>query len=156
MSGKEWSFTLAVNPATIKPDSTGDMRQSALRIRTAPKAVKTMSMLAKSESFKSGAWLPKPGRPVDVEITLWYEVPKSRIVRGDEIDPPEDGEPCESVRAGSLHDAARAVIDALTIARFWPDARYVTRVSVGRVWSRRGGRIGIRISEHESTGVCNA
>ena len=137
MKPREWTFTLAVDPATI--GSAGG----------ATKGLLTMSMLARSESFKASAWLPPAGMGVELAIRLRFAVPKTRLVRpAKDWESPQEGEPCGAVWSGDCAGKAKAVVAALTRAKFWPDERYVSRIEVEKMWTRGRGRIEVCVRPH--------
>lgn len=144
-----WAFTLPVDPATI-----GTAQQKRFDPRTrrffTPRRVaagmKVISLLAKSESHKTGARIPQRNSPVALSLVFFYAVPKSRR-RKDPGRMPREGEPCTARWAGDCDNRAKAVVDALTAAGLWTDDQFVTSLSASKRWTLGSPRIEVSVGD---------
>ena len=146
---QSWKFTLMIDPSTI-----GTAQQKKFDPRTrrfftdskVAKAMKVISLLASSMAKMSGAYLPDQGSAVCLSLKFHYAVPKSRMKPKKGEKPIVEGDPCFAFWAGDCDNRAKAVIDALTLAKFWPDDRYVTSLNVRKAWTFENPRIDVEVS----------
>lgn len=140
--GAAWTFEIMVDPATL-----GTAQQKRFDPRTrrfftdrrVAAGMKVVSLLARSATQKTGARLPERGSAVRVALEFLYAVPQSRRRR--EKETPAEGSPCTAMWAGDCDNRAKAVVDALTLAGFWPDDRFVTKLDVSKRWTLGTPRI---------------
>lgn len=149
MTEQAWNFTLNIDPSTIGTAQQKKFDPRTRRFFTDRKvasAMKVISLLASSMSKLSGAWLPEQGSAVRLSLVFYYAVPKSRMKPKKGEKPISEGDPCFAFWAGDCDNRAKAVIDALTLAKFWPDDRYVTSLNVRKVWTFEKPKIDVEVA----------
>lgn len=147
-----WAFTLNIDPSTIGTAQQKKFDPRTRRFftdRKVEKGMKVISLLAQAQRKVVGAKLPVHGSPINLKLRFFYSVPKSRRKTIKGVPPPMEGAPCFAFWAGDCDNRAKAVIDALTKADFWPDDRYVCSLYITKRWTYKNPRIEVEISEDE-------
>ena len=135
-----WRYELTVDPASIGTAQQKRFDSRTRRFFTHKKVsagMKVITMLSRSMQKAQEAIIPAHGEPISLGIEFYYAVPKSRAKARKGVQPPAEGEACTAAWAGDCDNRAKAVIDALTEAGFWPDDRFVTTLNISKHWTYR-------------------
>lgn len=149
-----WTFEMPVDPSTIGTAQQKRFDPRTRRFFTDKKVaagMKVISLFAKSAAQKRGAVIPKHGKPVALSISFFFAIPKTRLESRSGEPIPTEGDPCTARWAGDCDNRAKSVVDALTLAGFWYDDQFVTRLEVEKRWTLKAPRIVATVKEDCAT-----
>lgn len=142
-------FDLMVDPATLATaqQKRYGLRNSRIMTYTDPRVARGMRIvkfLAQNAVRKFHVELPGHNKPVRLEATYLYGIPKSRL-KGKHAY--REGDPCVSHAMGDADNRHKAVQDALADAGLFDDDILVSDLRIRKRWTAGTPHIHIRIEE---------
>ena len=141
------NFTFEIDPSSLSTAQQKVMNFHTKSIITNPRVAKAMRIV-KAEALKhTQEVLDMYGDgeqpPVELYISFKFPYPKSLTKR--QREKCYEGEPVTSARYGDLDNRAKAFIDALVLARWIKDDRYISNLILAKVYTIGTPRISVSI-----------
>lgn len=135
--------TLHIDPATLSTAQQKVMNFHAKRIITNPRVAKAMRTVRSAATIyaKKAEEVAKatPSKEFSLSVRFLFAYPKSLTKR--QREEMYEGKPVTSARYGDLDNRGKAFVDALALAKWFPDDRFITTLTLTKRYTLRNPRI---------------